>query len=78
MHVGIFPKGHFRKQFKRTISKTNTEKKKEWLAGFEKRVNMQPYNPDLVQELKNTLDEFDNRRGTDWRTLWPWLDQYEL
>ena len=78
MHVGIFPKGHFRKQFKRTISKTNTEKKKEWLAGFEKRVNMQPYNPDLVQELKHTLDEFDKRRGTDWRTLWPWLDQYEL
>jgi hypothetical protein len=40
---------------------------------------LKKYNlPDLVQELKETLDAFDKRRGTDWRKLWPWLDQYEL
>jgi organic radical activating enzyme len=78
MHVGIFPDGHFKKQFKCAIKFTDTNEKKEWLAGFEKRVNAQKYNPDLVQELKETLDAFDKRRGTDWRKLWPWLDQYEL
>jgi organic radical activating enzyme len=78
MHVGIFPKGWFADQFKLAIDFSSTEKEKEWLRGFEKRVDSQQYSSELVIKFKDTLDEIDKRRGTNWRKLWPWLDQYAV
>jgi len=31
-----------------------------------------------IRQLKSTLDQIDTRRGTNWRKLWPWLDEYEV
>jgi hypothetical protein len=76
MHPGIFPTGYFSKQFSSAIDLSDTTDKKNWLKGFEKRVDSQIQSPENIIKLKQTLDELDKRRGTNWRILWPWLDQY--
>jgi hypothetical protein len=32
-------------------------------------------NVSEIQDLKLYLDTLDHRRGTNWRVLFPWLDQ---
>ena len=78
MDVGIFPKYFFDGEFKKSIENTSNQNTKSWIKGFSKKVNAQQPNMQYIQELKNTLDQFDIRRGTNWRKLWPWLDQYEV
>ena len=78
MDVGVFPKGFFDKQFKRSIKYHSDPNTIRFIQGFWKKVNAQPYEPKKVQTLKTTLDDIDKRRGTDWKKLWRWLDQYEV
>ncbi len=83
MDVGIFPPGFFDKEFDRCIKLYNdsnvyTQKTKEYLVGYKKKVNAQKYEPEKITKLKTTLDEIDKRRGTNWKKLWPWLDSYEV
>lgn len=78
MDAGIFPYRFFDKQFKQAIENHNIPTTIRWLDGFWKKVNAQKYQPERVKELKADLDEFDRRRGTNWKELWPWLDEYEV
>ena len=78
MDVGVFPKGFFDKQFKRSIKNHSDPRTIRFLQGFWKKVNAQPYEPKKVKSLKTTLDNIDKRRSTDWKKLWRWLDQYEV
>lgn len=77
MMPGIFPKGYFAKQFDLAVDLSTVEGEKNRLRGFERLIDSSESSPELVAKLKQTLDEFDIRRATNWRTLWPWLDQYK-
>lgn len=46
------------------------------LRGYEKTFNAHALDIDNIRELKKYLDTNDFRRKTDWKQLWPWLDQY--
>ena len=46
----------------------------EHLIGIEKQIRLNPKNSGLISDLKVFLDEMDRRRGTNWRTLFPWLE----
>ena len=50
---------------------------KSWIDGLRKKIDAQPHNNEDIIKLKDRLDEFDKRRNTNWRELWPWLDKYE-
>jgi len=78
MDVGIFPYRFFDQQFREAINNHNIPTTIRWLDGFWKKVNAQKYEPHRIKELKESLDEFDRRRGTNWKELWPWLDKYEV
>jgi len=78
MDAGIFPKDFFKKDFDQAIANTSDEWLKNWIDGFRKKIDAQEPNLEYVKILKETLDTFDIRRGTNWRELWPWLDKYEV
>jgi len=46
---------------------------KKYMEGCLNSINEQP-NKRLQQELKHFLDQLDKRRGTDWRSVFPYLD----
>lgn len=78
MDIGIFPRKQFAPDFSKAIRNTCHPETKEWITGFYKKVAKQPEDPEKIKELKNILDQIDIRRGTNWRKLWPWLDEYEV
>jgi hypothetical protein len=45
------------------------------LEGILKTINTQQKNPDKILKLKKYLDLLDARRGTDWKQIFPWLDE---
>lgn len=77
MDAGIFPKGFFDKELSKAIANTTSKNLKSWIDGLRKKINAQPHNNEDIIKLKDRLDEFDKRRNTNWRELWPWLDKYE-
>lgn len=78
MDAGIFPVGFFDKEFDQAIANTSDKDMRAWIDGFKKKVNRQEPVLEDIKSLKETLDKFDIRRGTNWRELWPWLDKYEV
>lgn len=79
MDLGNFPKNYFKDDFDKAIEYTTDPKVKSRLEGFRKKIDAQKPDFNDIKKLKNTLDIFDQRRGgTSWRTLWPWLDKYEV
>lgn len=77
MMPGIFPKGHFTQQFDQAVKFLKHKVAINKLRGYERLIDSTEPSPELVAKLKQTLDELDIRRATNWRTLWPWLDQYK-
>jgi hypothetical protein len=47
----------------------------EALEAIQQLINKNPMNITQVNELKTYLDQLDQRRKTNWRTTFPWLDQ---
>lgn len=78
MDVGIFPNGFFDNEFNKCIELHNDSKTIQFLQGYKDKINNQKYDPNKIKKLKTTLDDIDKRRGTNWKTLWPWLDNYEV
>lgn len=50
------------------------------MSGIAKQIAAAKPNPVLIDELKVYLNEIDRRRGTDWKSLFPWINdlQYTL
>lgn len=46
------------------------------LEGIVQLLNHATVNHDRLTMLKQTLDQIDHRRGTDWKSLWPEIDQF--
>jgi hypothetical protein len=77
MHLEIFPKDYFKKYFElaRSCSKNTTMLNS--IDSFEKVANMQDADYNKIKNLKMKLDNNDICRGTNWRELWPWLDEFD-
>lgn len=48
---------------------------KSAMQGIATRIKNSTANPDRIEKLKTYLDILDQRRGTNWRVLFPWLNQ---
>jgi hypothetical protein len=46
---------------------------RQYLAGIAKQAASQKPNLPVINKLYNFLNEMDRRRGTNWRTVFPWL-----
>ena len=56
----------------------NTEQQNfNWMAmeGISTAMKKSKVNVSQIQDLKLYLDKLDYRRSTNWRVLFPWLDQ---
>lgn len=77
LQPGIFPKGFFDNDFKNILSLSdknfNAALTSKWLC-----INQQDYSPELVSDLKRYLDTLDVKRNTNWRKVFPWLDQFDV
>jgi organic radical activating enzyme len=73
---GIFPKGFFDKKFDIIIEKMKNEFEKKTMIGYRDTINNLPYQPDLIINLKQYLDELDSRRDTNWRKTFGWLEEF--
>ena len=76
----IFGSGVFDEDFKRILDAMPAVEEKdksarEHMMGIIQQIEAGPRNPEMIEELKVYLTEMDRRRDTDWRTLFPWLDQ---
>jgi len=49
---------------------------KEHFTAITNNVKNSRFDKEKVLQLLTYLDEIDNRRGTDWKTLFPWLEEY--
>lgn len=75
----IFGPGVFDDDFEKVLSlmKQETEEERnahKYMQGIARRVKASTKNDQLIGDLFVFLDEMDRRRGTDWRSLFPWLD----
>lgn len=78
LHVDAFPVGFFAKEFEAAREYTPINELKTKLVGMEKRVDSVKESKDNIKLLKEFLTDLDKKRGTNWKPLWPWLDQYEV
>lgn len=74
----IFPRGYFDNYYDNMISVVKDEYSAKKLQGRKQTINASPYRPDLIIELKQYLDKLDSRRNTNWRAVFPWLDQFDV
>jgi hypothetical protein len=80
MDPAIFGAGVFDSDFDAILAEmlenTDSEKSaKHHMSGLAKQIAAAPRNPALINGLKDYLTEIDRRRGTDWHSLFPWLDR---
>jgi hypothetical protein len=70
----------FDKDFDKILSLMPTDTEKQRLArvameGIATTMKNSTINLKKIQDFKNYLDQLDHRRNTNWRVLFPWLDQ---
>jgi len=76
----IFGSGVFDTDFERLLDvMPNVNAKdisaREHMMGIIQQIQTAPRKPEMIEALKIYLTELDRRRDTDWRPLFPWLDQ---
>ena len=82
MNPDIFEPGFFADDFKNILDVMSHETEDDifaidYMKGIAKQVDTAPKNPDMIEALKLYLNELDYRRGTNWRELFPWLEEQE-
>jgi organic radical activating enzyme len=80
MDPAIFGAGVFDQDFVEIlkIMRVGTQSEQsahQHMQGIAQQIAAAPRNITLINGLKDYLTELDRRRGTDWRLLFPWLDQ---
>lgn len=78
MNPDIFPKGFFDKDFDAIDDVIVNEYDKNIMRGYQQSINSGDYRPDMIKKLKSELDALDSRRGTNWKLLFPWLEQFQV
>lgn len=46
-----------------------------YLDGFATQIKSSPINKEMMAELREYLDNLDNRRNQNWRSIYPWMDE---
>ena len=77
MNPSIFPNGFFDTDFDEVINLLTDSYSKNVIQGYRQSINNGEHNPDLIDQLKIYLDTLDARRGTDWKSVFPWLVEYK-
>ena len=77
-----FPIGYFDSDMKKSIKimrriRTGWGAYADKFEGFMKTMNNTEYKPELVRGLLVYLRELDERRGTDFTTVFPWLLEFD-
>jgi len=78
LQPGIFPLGFFDDDFNKILPLIQNQAEHDEMQGYFKTINNTDYNPQLIIELKQYLDTLDIRRHTNWKTVFPWLDQFDV
>lgn len=83
LHCDIFGSGFFDKDFEKIIQCMPTETEwdriqQDYMKGLAKSLNQFEADPTKLGQLELFLDEIDRRRNLNWRSIFPWLDQYFL
>lgn len=79
MQPTIFHKGFWDEDFRNIMSEMRNETwderhAYEMMEGLIKQINSETeHNGELINRLRAYLDELDERRGTDWRSVYTWL-----
>lgn len=84
LHPASFPMGFYDEDFERIYtamrnveSHVDVDRSLEIMQGYQRLINTTTYNPTAISEMKSVLDKLDDRRGTSWRPLFPWIDQFD-
>lgn len=77
MDPAIFGAGVFDDDFRQILDLMGPDDvhEREHMAGIARQIAAAPRNVTMIENLQEYLTELDRRRGTDWRSLFPWLDQ---
>lgn len=80
MHPTTFGAGVFDEDFKKIIALmpqlTEMQRSnREQMQGQSEFIKKSPRNTKRIAVLKQYLDELDRRRNTNWKSLFPWLNQ---
>jgi hypothetical protein len=78
MSPDIFPIGFFDKDFDAIDAVIINQLDKDIMRGYQQSINAGPFNPSLIKRLKYDLDALDARRGTNWKPLFPWLEEFHV
>jgi hypothetical protein len=81
LQPGIFGPGFFSQHFQRILDRMpNTDdwqhRNIEYMNGIMRLIDSQGEDQQQQQYLVHYLNEIDRRRGLDWRSTFPWLDQH--
>jgi pyruvate-formate lyase-activating enzyme len=73
MDPAILGAGVFDSEFESVLSQMPDDINKQYMAGIFKAIQNSNKNPVEMLKLKTFLNEKDQRRGTDWKQVFPWL-----
>lgn len=77
MDPGIFPNGTFTKNIKEIIrlneTMCNRQAYKDYVISMFTEIDTAPTNYNKINQLKQKLDVYDQRRNTNWKKIFPWL-----
>jgi organic radical activating enzyme len=78
----IFGSHFFAEDFKTILAllddNTNQEKEtKKYMSGIFNKISSNKGNTQEIKDLIIYLDEIDRRRNTNWKTIFPWLEEYQ-
>ena len=81
LHCDVFGAGFFDNDFKQTIDAmpaiTDWDiNQKDLLIGLWKSLKDSIINNEKLTQLELYLNEIDQRRNTNWKLIFPWLDEY--
>jgi hypothetical protein len=83
LHPEVFGPEFFKKDFQKIIDAmpvvTEVEKQsQQHMIGLANRLICSTSQPHKIQNLLSYLSQIDQRRDTDWRKIYTWLDQFQL
>lgn len=84
LHPESFPAGFYDQDFDEIyaeLGKIEDQRARDTLIevmqGYQRFINVRPYNPAAITQMKAVLDKLDKRRGTSWRPLFPWIADFD-
>ena len=81
MHCDAFGAGFFDEEFTQVLNTMPSETdwdqhQRDYMLGLWRLLNSSTINIEKIRQLASYLNTFDLRRNTNWKTVFPWLDEY--